>query len=73
MKLFLEGKICLVFVMIELVLFLFDVCNILICVVFEGDEWVINGEKFYIFGVGDLCCKIMIIMVKISLDVELYK
>ncbi len=34
--------------------------------VLEGDEWVINGEKFYISGAGDKRCKIMICMVKTS-------
>jgi acyl-CoA dehydrogenase len=34
----------------------------------EGDEWVINGEKFYISGAGDPRCKIMITMVKTSPD-----
>lgn len=34
----------------------------------EGDEWVINGEKFYISGAGDARCKIMICMVKTSPD-----
>ncbi|MEO7026313.1 MAG: acyl-CoA dehydrogenase family protein [Caulobacteraceae bacterium] len=29
-----------------------------------GDEWVINGEKYYISGAGDPRCKIMITMVK---------
>ncbi len=33
-----------------------------------GDEWVINGEKFYISGAGDPRCKIMIVMVKTSPD-----
>jgi len=33
-----------------------------------GDEWVINGEKFYISGAGDPRCKIMITMVKTSPD-----
>jgi acyl-CoA dehydrogenase len=33
-----------------------------------GDEWVINGEKFYISGAGDPRCKIMICMVKTSPD-----
>jgi acyl-CoA dehydrogenase len=32
----------------------------------EGDEWVINGEKYYISGAGDPRCKIMICMVKTS-------
>ena len=30
----------------------------------DGDEWVINGEKYYISGAGDPRCKIMIVMVK---------
>ena len=34
----------------------------------DGDEWVINGEKFYISGAGDKRCKIMICMVKTSPD-----
>jgi acyl-CoA dehydrogenase len=33
-----------------------------------GDEWVINGEKYYISGAGDPRCKIMITMVKTSPD-----
>ena len=33
-----------------------------------GDEWVINGEKYYISGAGDPRCKIMICMVKTSPD-----
>ena len=32
--------------------------------VLENNEWVINGEKFYISGAGDKRCKIMICMVK---------
>ncbi len=31
-----------------------------------GDEWVLNGEKYYISGAGDPRCKIMITMVKTS-------
>jgi acyl-CoA dehydrogenase len=31
-----------------------------------GNEWVINGEKYYISGAGDPRCKIMICMVKTS-------
>ena len=33
-----------------------------------GDEWVINGEKFYISGAGDPRCKIMIVMVRTGDD-----
>ena len=41
-----------------------DAKNIGMRAVLEGDEWVINGEKFYISGAGDPRCKIMITMVK---------
>jgi len=45
-----------------------DAKNISTTAVLEGDEWVINGEKFYISGAGDPRCKIMIVMVKTSPD-----
>ena len=45
-----------------------DAKNISTSAVLEGDEWVINGEKFYISGAGDPRCKIMITMVKTSPD-----
>ena len=45
-----------------------DAKNIATSAVLEGDEWVINGEKFYISGAGDPRCKIMITMVKTSPD-----
>src|SRR5499427_2752225 len=34
----------------------------------DGNEWVINGEKYFIAGAGDPRCKIMIVMVKTSPD-----
>jgi acyl-CoA dehydrogenase len=45
-----------------------DAKNISTSAVLEGDEWVINGEKFYISGAGDPRCKIMITMVRTSPD-----
>ncbi|MFT5578744.1 MAG: acyl-CoA dehydrogenase [Paraglaciecola psychrophila] len=45
-----------------------DAKNIGTVAVLDGDEWVINGEKFYISGAGDPRCKIMITMVKTSPD-----
>lgn len=45
-----------------------DAKNIRTSAVLDGDEWVINGEKFYISGAGDPRCKIMIVMVKTSPD-----
>lgn len=45
-----------------------DAKNIDCRAVLQGDEWVINGEKYYISGAGDPRCKIMILMVKTSPD-----
>jgi acyl-CoA dehydrogenase len=45
-----------------------DAKNIACRAVVDGDEWVINGEKFYISGAGDPRCKIMIVMVLTSPD-----
>ncbi|WP_375209708.1 acyl-CoA dehydrogenase family protein [Hyphomonas jannaschiana] len=45
-----------------------DAKNISTMAVLDGDEWVINGEKFYISGAGDPRCKIMIVMVKTDPD-----
>jgi len=45
-----------------------DARNISTQAVLDGDEWVINGEKYYISGAGDPRCKIMICMVKTNPD-----
>ncbi len=45
-----------------------DATNIATSAVLDGDEWVINGEKFYISGAGDPRCKIMITMVQTDPD-----
>lgn len=50
-----------------------DATNISTSAVLEGDEWVINGEKYYISGAGDPRCKIMICMVKTSPDAVKHK
>ena len=39
----------------------------------DGDEWVINGDKFYISGAGDPRCKIMITMVRTNAEADTYK
>ncbi|MDG2071791.1 MAG: acyl-CoA dehydrogenase family protein [Pseudomonadales bacterium] len=41
-----------------------DAKNIATSAVLDGDEWVINGEKYYISGAGDPRCKILITMVR---------
>jgi acyl-CoA dehydrogenase len=45
-----------------------DAKNIETRAVLDGDEWVINGEKYYISGAGDPRCKILVTMVKTSPD-----
>src|SRR5579872_6625838 len=45
-----------------------DAKNIATRAELDGNEWVINGEKYYISGAGDPRCKIMIVMVKTSPD-----
>ena len=41
--------------------------------VLDGDEWVINGDKYYASGAGDPRCKIMIVMVKTSPEAETFR
>ena len=50
-----------------------DATNISTKAVLDGDQWVINGEKYYISGAGDPRCKVMITMVKTSPEAETYR
>jgi acyl-CoA dehydrogenase len=68
LKPLLEGKIRSAFAMTEPDRASSDAKNVGMRAVLEGDEWVINGEKYYISGAGDPRCKIMITMVKTSPD-----
>jgi acyl-CoA dehydrogenase len=45
-----------------------DAKNIRTQAVLDGDEYVINGEKYYISGAGDPRCKVMITMVQTNPD-----
>ena len=45
-----------------------DAKNVACQAVRDGDEWLINGEKYYISGAGDPRCKIMITMVQTNPD-----
>ncbi len=45
-----------------------DAKNIQTQAILDGDEWLINGEKYYISGAGDPRCKIMITMVRTNPD-----
>ncbi len=66
LKPLLDGEIRSCYAMTEPDLASSDARNIDARAVLDGDEWVINGEKFYISGAGDPRCKIMICMVKTS-------
>ena len=68
LKPLLNGEIRSAFAMTEPHMASSDAKNISCSAVLDGDEWVINGEKYYISGAGDPRCKIMICMVKTSPD-----
>jgi acyl-CoA dehydrogenase len=64
----LNGEIRSCFGMTEPDLASSDARNIACSAVLDGDEWLINGEKYYISGAGDPRCKIMILMVRTNPD-----
>tara|TARA_E500000331_G_scaffold355972_1_gene412877 strand:- start:780 stop:2027 length:1248 start_codon:yes stop_codon:yes gene_type:complete len=64
LKPLLNGEIRSAYAMTEPALPSSDAKNISTSAVLDGDEWVINGEKYYISGAGDPRCKILITMVK---------
>ncbi|MDD9934697.1 MAG: acyl-CoA dehydrogenase family protein [Myxococcales bacterium] len=68
LKPLLAGEIRSCFGMTEPGLASSDAKNIATSAVLDGDEWVINGEKFYISGAGDSRCKVMICMVQTNPD-----
>ena len=68
-----EGQVRSAFAMTEPGLPSSDAKNISTQAVLEGDEWVINGEKYYISGAGDPRCKIMITMVVTNPDAAPHK
>ena len=73
LKPLLNGEIRSCFGMTEPQVASSDARNIETSAVLDGDEWVINGEKYYISGAGDPRCKIMICMVKTSPDAEPFR
>jgi acyl-CoA dehydrogenase len=68
LKPLLNGEIRSAYAMTEPGVASSDAKNIATSAVLDGDEWVINGEKYYISGAGDPRCKIMITMVKTDPD-----
>ncbi len=73
LKPLLNGEIRSCFGMTEPQVASSDARNIETSAVLEGNEWVINGEKYYISGAGDPRCKIMICMVKTSPDAVTFR
>ena len=73
LKPLLNGEIRSAYAMTEPGVASSDAKNVATSAVLDGDEWVINGEKYYISGAGDPRCKIMITMVKTSPDAAPHK
>lgn len=69
----LRGEIRSAYAMTEPKIMSSDAKQIETSAIRDGDEWVINGEKFYISGAGDPRCKIMITMVRTNPDADTYK
>jgi acyl-CoA dehydrogenase len=64
----LAGEIRSAYAMTEPGLASSDARNVACRAVLDGDEWVIEGEKYYISGAGDPRCRVMIVMVRTSPD-----
>src|SRR5690554_1276042 len=73
LKPLLAGEIRSCFAMTEPDVASSDARNIGTTAVLEGDEWVINGDKYYISGAGDPRCKIMIVMVNTNPEAETFR
>lgn len=63
-----NGEIRSAFMMTEPQVASSDATNISLSAVRDGDEWVLNGEKWWASGAGDPRCKIYIVMVKTDPD-----
>jgi acyl-CoA dehydrogenase len=68
LKPLLNGEIRSAYVMTEPNVASSDAKNVSTTAKLVGDEYVINGEKYFISGAGDPRCKIMIVMVKTNPD-----
>jgi acyl-CoA dehydrogenase len=64
----LSGEIRSAYAMTEPNMASSDARNISCSAILDGDEWVINGEKYFTSGAGDPRCKVMIVMVKTNPD-----
>jgi acyl-CoA dehydrogenase len=64
----LDGEIRSAFAMTEPDVASSDAKNVRLRAVKDGDEYVLDGEKYYISGAGDPRCKIMIVMCQTDPD-----
>ncbi len=64
----LAGEIRSAFAMTEPDVASSDAKNVQLSAVLDGDEYVMNGQKYYISGAGDPRCKIMIVMCRTNPD-----
>ncbi len=64
----LEGKIRSAFAMSEPGVSSSDATNLSCRAVRDGDEWVINGDKYYITGAGDPRCQVLLCVVETAPD-----
>jgi acyl-CoA dehydrogenase len=69
----LAGEIRSAFAMTEPDVASSDARNVQLSAVLDGDEYVLNGEKYYISGAGDPRCKILIVMCRTSPDADAYR
>jgi acyl-CoA dehydrogenase len=68
LKPLMNGEIRSAYVMTEPDVASSDAKNLQCLAVLDGDEWVINGDKYYASGAGDPRCKILIVMLLTSPD-----